>query len=61
MVKNRQIFLSKIKSLLFYSIKFYNNKSILFKVYLDYGIIKNFKFNQRLIIIIIYINKIYFL
>lgn len=59
MIKYGQIFLSKIKSLLFYFVKFCNNRSILSKVYLDNSIIKDL--DQRFIIITICNKNIFFI
>lgn len=46
-----------MKSLLSYFVKFCNNRSILFKVYLDNSIIRDL--NQRSIIITIYDKSIF--
>ena len=56
--KYKKIFLSKIKSLLFYFIKFFKDGLIFFKIYCNNYIIG--KFNQKFIIIIIYNKNIFF-
>lgn len=57
MVKYKKIFLSEIKSLLSYFIKFSNNKFMLSKIYLTNCIIR--RSNQRFIIMIIYNKNIF--
>ena len=56
MVEYREIFLSKMKSLLSYFIKFSNNRFILPKVYLNNYEVK--RLDQRSIIVIIYDENI---
>lgn len=58
MVEYKKIFLSKIESLLSYFVKFFNNRSVLSKVYLDNYVVE--RSDLRAIIIIIYDKSTFF-
>lgn len=59
MVKYKKIFLNKIKLLLLYFMKFFDNRSILSKIYSKDCIVNSP--NQKLIIIITYDKSIFFI